>query len=382
MQPNGLEFMKKSDSVKLRITNVDGTSGAESRQNKLLMALLLLIICFFENNTLQRLQVWGLGREIFGAHGLLYGMPEWRVYQNRLLGPLFVQGLALATGKSFVWAYKFGVSLLIALPNILVYLLVRKFTKEPMKALAAATALAVLVVAFQSSIFFYLWDAVDLTTMLVFAYAVFHAKYDLRILIPLFLIELLNRESAGFIALWIIVSSAAALIWSDLTTIKRPFLYLRMVFGAVILAGGVWWTHAVRILLFKQSFDPNIGKDILHGSSGEWLQFYVNLNDFVTPYNATTFAIALICCLAVGIMVYRNFVINGTAAYPVMALMIGMISSVWLFGLVDETRVWLEFVPFLLVFAYTCEGRKRVSPLLTSDISDPAGCTVPRAAVG
>lgn len=71
----------------------------------------------------------------------------------------------------------------------------------------AATAFyALLVVVYQDERWIYLWDYIDLSVMLLFAWAVLNGGPWWHLL-ALFTVELFNRESVQFIALWIALSA-------------------------------------------------------------------------------------------------------------------------------------------------------------------------------
>jgi hypothetical protein len=347
--------MIKTGGVPLKLTvSTAADKPLETRQDRLLYLLLLLFICFFEIRVIQLIQVWGLPREIYGAQGILLGVPEWRVYQNRLLGPSIVLSIAFVTKHSFSESYITGLSALVSLPILLTFGLVRRIKSRALAGLTAAAQFAVAVVVLQDRSFFYLWDAIDLSTMLLFAYAVFCTKTDLRVLIPLFFVELLNRESAGFIAFWITVSSLGMLIFDRSSTINRTALIAKSALGIALFGVGTWWTHFIRALLFKHSYVRQLGTDQMNASNGEHYTFFFNLNNFGHCTDIQSFSIALICLLALGLMLVRCVTSQPKAlAYPVVLLITAMVTSVWLFGLVDETRVWLEFIPFGLIFIYT-----------------------------
>jgi hypothetical protein len=325
-----------------------------------------LVLCFFEIHTLQTIQQTGLSREVVGASGLLRGTPELRAFQNRVLGPLIVYGITKSTGQSYAQSYVAVVSLLIALANFVCCYLVYRVTRNAVTALGATLAFVIATIFLQDDSWFFLWDAIDLTIMLVFAYAVFHPRSDLKLLYPLFAIELLNRESAGFIALWIIFSAIGPLIYSRTTPARRKAQINMAVIGAGLLAFGVIWTHALRKLFFRHSFDPKINLDLTHGSDGQWFELFYNLRFHTLQQSMTGYVTALICCLALGFLVYRLFKIRGDEAYPVALLIGAMVSCIWIFGRVVETRVWLDFVPLGIFYLFTVENFESQTSSITA----------------
>ncbi len=331
------------------------TAAIETRQDKLLYVLFVLQLCMFEVHTLQLIQDHGFAREVLGAAGILRGEPEYRVFQNRLLGPAIVELTAKATGQPFTPTYALCLSLLIALSNVLCFTLVRRVTGKSITALAATTAFVVAVVFMQDTSWFFLWDAIDLSTMVVFAYAVFYAKNDLRILVPLFLVELLNRESAEFIALWIVIVAVQQL-WDEASGRRFSKAGLAQLFtGSALLVGGTLWTKWLRTELFRRSFDSRIGLDLKHSKDGQWITLLENLRVETLTHEVASFVIAIIACSAIAYMLSRLFVLKGRDSYQEIIQITAMALAVWIFGRVDETRVWLEFIPFGIFFAFTIQ---------------------------
>jgi hypothetical protein len=337
-------------------------SAAPVRQNRLAVVLALGIICFLEIRCVQLIQARSWDLEVKGAFGIVHGTAEWRVYQNRLLGPWCIQGIAALTHRPFESAYKTGFSILMAVPVFLCFALVRRVTRQTRDSFRAAIAFAVAIVALQDRSWFYLWDAIDLSTMLLFAYAVMYARDNLRILVPLFFVELLNRESAGFIALWIIVYQTWKYFAYGAVDVRRLFL------GAGLLIGGAAWTRWIRQTLFLHSINPAYGLDRSHAVNGEHFQLFRNLNNFIHPYDGTGFAVAVLCCAGLLLLFRRLSRAKEPEGRPIVILLSVMMLAVWIFGAVTETRVWLEFIPFAIFVGLKSYHGQTASNVLDTEL--------------
>jgi len=342
-------------------------SVTESREKTLAAVLLLLVISLLELHSLQLIQASGYDREVVGAYGILHGTPEWRVYQNRLLGPILVQLLMKAAHTNFVMAYAHTLSLLVAGANFIVYALVRHQTSKSSTGLIASVTFAAAVIVFQDANWFYLWDAIDLSTMLAFAYLALKQSTDLRLLIPLFFVELLNRESAEFVALWIIFASLFTLLAASGDNLVKGRMFIKCLCGLALLGFGSWWTHWIRSRLFHHSFDPRIGLDLFHRTNGEHLTLFYNFASFTSSYNPESFMVGIIANCAIGYFLYKLLATKGLLSAPLVFLILAMVSAVWTFGVVAETRVWLEFVPFLVLFFFGSEGKTNAAILADSE---------------
>jgi hypothetical protein len=124
-----------------------------------------------------------------------------------------------------------------------------------------------------------------------------------------------------------------------------------------LLALGIWWTHTIRHLLFKHSFDPKVGLDLKHSADGQWIMIGSNFSVKTFSSDMTEYTIAVICTMAVAFMIYRLIVSQGWKSYPIACLIGLMTASVWVFARVIETRVWLDFLPFGIFYAFTAETR-------------------------
>ena len=55
------------------------------------------------------------------AQGVVNGIPHWRAYQNRLLGPYAVQMISRLSGLSYIYSFKAAVLLLLLIANFTFY---------------------------------------------------------------------------------------------------------------------------------------------------------------------------------------------------------------------------------------------------------------------
>jgi hypothetical protein len=331
----------------------DNDEAPLTREQRLTIALCLLVVCVFVTRLLTMLQSHMLGEVMLGTQGILHGTPLFRVFQNRLLGPILVDGTHWIFRQNYEDSYRLTMSLLECLSIISCYGLVRNITKQASLGLLGAASFSFAVLLVQDARYFYIWDAIDLTTMLIFAYVVFHAKADLRILLPLFFVELLNRESAAYIPLWMIIYGVSRYnCRAGFRSSSNKASVLIGALGCVLLAFGAWWTEELRMLLFKHSCVASVNLDSTHGM-GQWFELVNNLQGLSAFFNPADFALALLCTVGIIYMCYSLSRQSGRDCYPIIVLLAGMLSSVWMFGIVDETRVWLDYVPFGIVYVFT-----------------------------
>ena len=108
-----------------------------------------------------------LQRHLDAATGILSGHPEWVTFQSRLLGPEIAQAVAHLTHLSFSMSFRAVGAVAILTSNVVCYRLFRRVSGSPRKAITYTALYAFFVLLFQDDNWLTLWDAIDLTTMLV-----------------------------------------------------------------------------------------------------------------------------------------------------------------------------------------------------------------------
>jgi len=303
-----------------------------------MIALAVLAITFVEARELRLMH--GRFEQAFveNCRAITQGHAQWVVYQNRIAGPYGVLFLSRVTGMPFEDAYRLVLQGLLYLSNCCAFAAGRRFTGTSRGAWAIVLANALLFVAVQHD-YIYIWDYIDATTMLLFAYGVINGSGS-SLFVALFFIELLNREAASFIALWIVLDAVTELLRRPAT--GRRGGWLRMAFGMVLGAGGAWWTHWVRARLLR--YKPPDFSDLALGQQYQWPY---NLMTLRHPLDADTL-IALLMLGGLGFGYFRAAPALGDRKIAVSLLLAAMIGSTFAFARMDETRVWIAFIPFLI----------------------------------
>lgn len=314
----------------------------------------LIALTFLEFRAVTLIQWPHITAEVQAAQGVLSGYPHWRLYQSRLLGPLLVRGLARITHNPFAWAYDAVTSSLLLLANALCYQLFFLLGRSRRLAWGYTFAYAGLFVVLQDTKWLYLWDYVDLVTLLCFAYLVF-TRTNLVLLSALFLVELLNREAATFIGLWIMMQ-AVRIPAGD--SVKRlTFSPVPLLVGGGLIAGGVLWTHWIRNRLFIAQTQH--AREIYVLGDQLW-KAPSNLAALFHPFAAGTLVALIVVSVLVALLAQPG-ALPGEKKVKVAVLLAVMLVCVFLFALISETRVWFEFVPFGLFLFYHA-GKQRSGP--------------------
>jgi len=285
------------------------------------------------------------------AQGVIDGTPHWRAFSNRLLGPysvLFISHLGLPFETS-LQVFNF---LLITLQNFILFYLVLHYTQGSYaKSIRFLIIFSFMLISVEDFIM-YTWDYIDTIIFTLFAFGIFQSK-PVRYFAILFLVELLNREIALFIAFFIVIDAVISdrsenglLPKITYSAINKP----KLVIGSLLGVVGVMYTKIIRDLLFIESTIPGVGKDLENKLIGNHIQVLDNIRILFIE-NFTSLEIVNTIIL-VGVIVYLIFVFPNFKLphYKAFIVTVMMVLSIFVFGLINETRLYRFLVPFMLFF--------------------------------
>lgn len=319
--------------------------------------LIILIISLFEirliNTPINLLYKEGLWDCSNAAEGIIRGTPQWRATQNRILGPAVVSLISNITGLTFFNSYLIVIWSLLIFANVLSFKIFLTLTKDKKIALNYSFLFAVLFLFIQDVRCVYIWDFIDLIVFILFAYGVFN-KIKLRYLVILFLVCLLNKESALFISLWIFMDSFnfnnPKYIHSKETFKRKIVNYPKLTLSIFLTIGGVIYTKLIRDALFIQSMIPFIGYDLKHAVWGQHFQVIYNIKMLIrifVRFKTTEFVIPIILFVVPLYLLYKMKA--NEFSIKVMLLFLVMLVSIFVFGFILETRVYCILIPFALM---------------------------------
>ena len=285
------------------------------------------------------------------AYGIIDGTPHWRAFSNRLLGPYTVFSIS-HLGFSFETSLQIFNFLLICIQNFVLFYLVLRYTENSYsKSIRYLIVFSFMLISVEDFIS-YTWDYIDTIIFTFFAFGIFQSK-PTRYFVVLFLVELLNREIALFIAFFIIIDAVILdrsknklypLI--SFSSIKTKQLFTGLAIGLF----GIIYTKIIRDWLFIESTVPGVGKDLSNKLIGNHIQIMENINLlFVENFSSleivnSIIIVGIILYLA---LLYPHFTMSHFKAFIITAI---MLLSILIFGLINETRLYRILIPFLLFF--------------------------------
>ena len=281
------------------------------------------------------------------AQGVLAHKPHWIAYQNRLLGPYSVYAISLLD-LSFVKAL-IGFSVLaIIYQTVILYALLLKFTKNNF-------SLTIRYIIYFSFMFlgiqdywFYTWDSLEAILFVLFSWGIWEKKPTLYFIF-LFFVALVNKESAIFIAVFLIIDSFHIQRNKQSIMPKIKFISVsKLLIGLFLVFLGAAYTKLIRDYLFISSSLLDVGNDNSHKILGNHFNFFENLQtlfvkNLLSPNIINSFFI-------IGLIAYLSWSFNKLQEqdYKAFIIMVLIIFSIFAFGLINESRIYLPLLPFII----------------------------------
>lgn len=279
------------------------------------------------------------------TYGVIKGQPHWIAYQNRLLGPYIVYFIS-KTGFSFHVALKIYILCMVIFQNILLFFLIRKMNVRRRESLGWVMLYCFAFIIVQHY-WFYTWDSLDSIIFTLLAWGILNAR-SVYFFIILFCMAILNRESALFVALYIVIDAF------HFKSVKEFYFVSikKLIVGTSLFLLGLVYTKVIRHYLFVSK--PNGQPDTAHELIGNHIQLTQNLYNLIL-YNAYSTDI-INSVFIIGSILYFLFVVKSYSDTQIKALLMffAIIANILIFGLINETRMFIILIPFV-IFLLLCK---------------------------
>lgn len=290
-------------------------------------------------------------RSMEAAQGVVAGTPHWRVFQSRVLAPYAIQAMGGMLG-SYGAAYKaFCLGALVA-AGFLAWTLGRRVGGTLR---SAGLALLVFHVGFAfllSRPWLYAWDFVGAILFLLFIHAVV-AQKGWPWFTALCAVAAFNRESAYFIALWMLLDPVVRqLLASRDATVRAPLNRGMMAAGAACLVGSAVVVEWLRRALLVREVGPELFARV-PGQTGGYAHFQLrdNLAVIREQFGYQSPLLLFVCIIgALSIALARRDPRRYAALGVVHLVVLG---SLLVFGVVQESRIYIELLPMLVLGVVT-----------------------------
>lgn len=279
---------------------------------------------------------------IDAAWGVVKGLPHWRLYQSRVLGPWTIEALSGVLG-SFSNAHVFYTIAMTAVAGWLILALMhgRCGNRAAWGAFFLFHLLSCLLLG---NLWLYAWDQSGVVIFVLFTYFVLSDK-DWRWFAALFSLAVFNRESAFYIALWMVIDP----LLKALLDRNRPPLAMPLA-GLACFGCGLALIAWLRDTLLVREIGPELfDMPQMAGKSfhNQWDTNLAFLHQMTTQFSLG-FELLIALFLVVVLTVAAALACRDRRRYLGLALTQGaIVGSMLVAAAIQETRVMLELVPFL-----------------------------------
>jgi len=293
------------------------------------------------------------GDSIKATQGVIDGMPHWRAFQSRLLGPWLVDGLHRLLGD-LVTAH---VSYEIGMSTLAGWLMLRLMNRlhGPQAAWGAFLVLQLLFAFLLHPLWLYAWDNASIVLFVLFTYFVMTDKTR-RWFVALFAVAIFNRESALYIALWMVLDPLCKAVLNRQGLNRSQWATLGT--GLLCLVGGMVLIETLRsVLLIKE-----VGPELFHRPELADMLFLSQWDTNVAMAFLIPLFLVAVLALAAALAWRDGPRYLGLALTYVLA-----IGAMFVAAVLEETRVMLELVPFFAMGLWAWCAPKLL-PLATQQV--------------
>ncbi len=284
------------------------------------------------------------GDAIKATQGVLDGLPHWRAFQSRLLGPWLVEGIQRVVGDlvSAHVTYEIGMS---TLAGWLVLKLMNRL-HGPHAAWGAFLVLQLLFAFLLHPLWLYAWDNASIVLFVLFTYFVMTDK-SWRWFATLFAVAVFNRESALYIALWMVLDPVCKAALSRQRPTRPQWAMIGV--GALCLLGGMVLIETLRSTLLIKEVGPELFNlpelaDLIFIS--QWDTNAAFVASCFSRFNLGMAFLIPLFLLAV-LALAATLAWRDAKRYLGLALIqVVAICALFIAAVLEETRVLLELVPF------------------------------------
>jgi hypothetical protein len=288
--------------------------------------------------------------------GVATGHPEWMVFQSRVLGPYIIKALSFSLAKNYSTAYVWFQIITVAIAAFLCWRLGRKYGGDDQSALQALMVFVICFVWLLSPPLPMSWDIIDIIVFIVFIDFILSGS-SLPWFVGLFAISILNRDSACFIALWLILDALICFVFSRRYNLsKTPFDWHRLFAGAICIGVGLIIAEFLKQNLLVEEMGPKL---IPNSPTAPGSRYNVGLFrniDFLRHvlfnYQIQLFQFWLVApFIAAVITLGAKLVRLDPQRYlSIYLIELSILAVLFSFAAINETRVFFILIPFVVLW--------------------------------
>jgi hypothetical protein len=322
---------------------------AHLRKSNVLGAVLAIVsaLALFRLNVFV-LTVKGYVHFVDISFGVTTGHPFWKVFQSRLLSPYIIKALSLGSTAWYVTAHIWFHIGTVTIAGFLSWRLGRKYGGSDQSALLALTTFFMSFAFLLSPQGICSWDFLDVVILLVFIDLVLSSA-SLPWFIGLFAIAIWNRDTANYIALWLILDSLVRYYYQP----KRSVDWGRISAGIICIAVGLVLAELLKRNLLIEEMGPIVAPNspISSGNSYNFVPLtnLNNLKDSLTIFSYEFNQLILVLYATVFALGLKLVRLDPQRYLSLSLIVLALLISLFCFAWYFETRIYIVLVPFIVI---------------------------------
>jgi hypothetical protein len=333
-----------------------GSGAQESNERKVLTAITravswIALALFFTAVDMHfisfKLSQQSFDGSLQASQGVLDGLPHWRIYQSRVLGPYVIKWIGQLFNVSPTIAYLSFIASFLFITKLVVVKFGLLFTRGVAPTYLMLISGSLLFAVLINNPWLYPWDIAGLLISTIFVVMVLR-RTNWPWFIPLIIIAFLNRESGIFICVWMV---AQGWLGCEFEKMRKPNIVM-MLAGCAAAIIGLAMTELLRNTLLIREIGPELWH-INSNTSWFFLQIGNNFTDLVSSLTSGSLQFPFIpyFILIFGIASVIFVGIRHSATYTAVCFSFGVnFIFICLFGLIWESRILIEVIPFFSIF--------------------------------
>jgi hypothetical protein len=293
--------------------------------------------------------------------GVTTGHPLWKLFQSRVLGPYLIKALSFGSLEYYGEAYVCFQIVTVAIAAFLCWRLGREYGGSDR---SASLALMLFVMCFASLLsppLLYSWDFIDIIVFLVFIDFVLSGR-SLPWFLGLFAIAIFNRDSAIFIALWLILDPLVRFFYQRRRKLpKKPTLdWQRIIAGIICIGAALIILELLRRNLLVQEEGPKIFPGSTDAGNGYNSGLLRNIEFLKHPLSDLRFWIVVPFLTIVTVLGAKLVRLDPQRYLAIYLIQLSMLVALVLFALLYEMRTLLILIPFVVISSVLESGAKKI----------------------
>lgn len=295
------------------------------------------------------------------SKGVIIGTPHWKAYQNRLLGPYLIEAISFLSGQSYLNAFWIYLAILTVVNDIILFLTYLILTGDDLLSVRYTIYSAFSYIALQDY-WWYPWDPIDVSIFTLLILAIYK-NLDIKYFIILFIVELLNREVAIFIGIWLVIDSFDFSGENLKDKLLRKVDKVKIIIGITLTGFCVFYTTIIRDILYKHSMLAFTEAQKIIDARGNHFDLFNNLRFLLSIKNFTSMRLDICIILfifSIFIYLFLNFYGVSQRTFKINLLLACIMAATLVFGFVKETRIYFILIPIIFILILDFGNKIRV----------------------